>query len=400
MRISIPSIPNTSSRPSIEYTLSQATDVVSDFLSNNGRTLIMTGAGVSVDSGIAPYRGEGGHYTVHKTYRPIFYPEFVDTSSKGNAFRQRYWSRSFLGFKPVQYAKPNPSHYSIAALQRMGYVPEYITQNVDNLHHAATPSPSLAAQSILELHGTLQNVVCVQSPTDGSHSKSSHRDAEAFERLSVSHVSGPRSATPRSYNTPTGAAYPKGCGFRGSRSVFQDILEQTNPRWHEFAQEMREKGTEPKTNPDGDVDLGNADYSTFKYPPCPSCGGVLKPAVIFFGESVPDALRDRSFSLLSSASSFLLLGTSLATYSAFRLVKAAIEQGKPCMIVNKGPTRADDIVQDKIELGTSEVLTRVASQLASSRRMGDDAVLKRLLTSGEIVDRDLLKKGARGVVSS
>lgn len=148
------------------------------------------------------------------------------------------------------------------------------------------------------------------------------------------------------------------------------------------------------------MDLGNADYSTFNYPPCPSCGGVLKPAVIFFGESVPDALRDRSYSLLESASAFLLVGTSLATYSAFRLVKAAVEQGKPCMIINKGPTRADEIVQDKIELGTSEVLRRVAMDLAEQRRMGGDAVLKRLLSSGEVVDGDLLKKGARGVVSS
>lgn len=260
MRISIPSIPNTSSRPSIEYTLSQASDAVGNFLTRsnaiNGRALIMTGAGVSVDSGIAPYRGKGGHYTVHKTYRPIFYPEFVDPTEKGHNSRRRYWSRSFLGFKPVQYAKPNPSHYSIAALQRMGYVPEYITQNVDNLHHAATPSPSLAAQSILELHGTLQNVVCVQRPTDGSHVHGSRPfDAEMYERMSVNHVSGPRAARPIPYNTPTGEAYPKGCGFRGSRNVFQDILERDNPRWHEFAREMREKGTEPKTNPDGDVSI-------------------------------------------------------------------------------------------------------------------------------------------------
>lgn len=154
------------------------------------------------------------------------------------------------------------------------------------------------------------------------------------------------------------------------------------------------------TSPPAQVDLGNADYSTFKYPPCPSCGGVLKPAVVFFGESVPDALRDRSYHLLEQASAFLLVGTSLATYSAYRLVKAAIEQGKPCLIINKGPTRADDIVEDKIELGTSEVLRRVAEDLARKRNLGGDAVLKRLLSSGKVVDRDLLTRGQRGVVSS
>ncbi|CAO1627978.1 unnamed protein product [Jaminaea pallidilutea] len=395
MRISIPSIPNTSSRPTIEYTLSQATDLVAEFLERgNGRNLIMTGAGVSVDSGVAPYRGQGGHYTIHKTYRPIFYPEFIDESPKGHHFRQRYWSRSFLGFKPVQFAKPNPTHYSIAALQRMGMVPDYITQNVDNLHHMATPSQSLAADTILELHGTLQSVVCVTAAKDFVHG-SSPRDPEMHERLQGSHLRGPRSAKPRPYNTPTGEAYPRGCGFRGSRRSFQEVVEEINPRWHAFAQEMRAKRTEPKTNPDGDVDLGDADYSSFHYPSCPNCGGVLKPAVIFFGESVPDALKERSHSLVTNSSSMLLVGTSLATYSAFRLVKSAVEQGKPCMILNVGPTRADEIVPDKIELGSSETLTRVAKKLAKGRE-DKDPVLKRLLESGEIVKPESRK----GVVSS
>lgn len=265
MRISIPSIPSTSTRPFVEYSLGEATSKVNSFLeAGQGKTLIMTGAGVSVDSGIAPYRGEGGHYTVHTTYRPIFYPEFIDPTSKGHSHRQRYWSRSFLGFKPVQHATPNPTHYSIAALQRMGYIKEYITQNVDNLHHAATPSPSLAASTILELHGTLQNVVCVTSP-EGYHShqeqgpssssKRSPKDPEMYQRLSALHRVGPRYANPQPHNTPTGEAYPLGCGFRGSRSVFQDVVEDLNPMWNDYAKELRETGKEPKTNPDGDVSL-------------------------------------------------------------------------------------------------------------------------------------------------
>ncbi|CAO1622535.1 unnamed protein product [Parajaminaea phylloscopi] len=395
MRISIPSIPHTAARPSVEYSLAQASDLLAGFLEQgNGKTLVMTGAGVSVDSGIAPYRGTGGHYTIHKTYRPIFYPEFVDDTLKGHQFRQRYWSRSFLGFKPVQYAQPNPTHFAIAALQRLGHVPEYITQNVDNLHHAATPSPSLAADTILELHGSLQRVVCVTAGRGHVHG-SAARDPDMVRRLSVSHMQGPRSAAPRPYNTPTGEAYPRGCGFRGSRSAFQELLEETNPRWHNLAREMRAKGTEPKTNPDGDVELGDVDYSSFQYPPCPDCGGILKPAVIFFGESVPEALKDRSYSLVDQASRFLLIGTSLATYSAFRLVKSAVEQGKPCLILNRGPTRADEIVPDKIELGSSETLTRVARALSKGRE-AKDPVLRRLLESGAIV----APRSRKGVVSS
>lgn len=302
----------------------------------------------------------------------------------------------------MQFASPNPTHYSIAALQRMGYIPEFITQNVDNLHHAATPSPSLAAQSILELHGSLQNIVCVSSPKEGSLRERPH-DPIIHARLSASHLAGPRKrASPVPHNTPTGEAYPNGCGFRGSRTAFQDLLEQTNPMWDEFAKEMRAKKTEPKTNPDGDVDLGNnVDYSTFKYPPCPNCGGVLKPAVIFFGESVPPLLRDRSYSLIDNASSLLLVGTSLATYSAFRLVKHAIELGKPVGILNIGPTRADSIVEAaggwKVDgVGSSQVLKAVGEKLAKERGAGD-LVTQRLLSSGDIKE---LERRGRGVVSS
>lgn len=201
--------------------------------------------------------------------------------------------------------------------------------------------------------------------------------------------------TPLSHNTPTGEAYPKGCGFRGSRGIYQEELGRRNPKWKDFAHEMVEKGTEPKTNPDGDVDLGNADYASFNYVPCPNCGGALKPAVIFFGESVPDPLRDHSFRLVEECESFILIGTSLATYSAYRLVKAAQEQGKRTMIINKGPTRADAIVQDKIELGSSEVMNAVAKKLAFNLPVRDP-ILHRLLESGETV----MPNRKKGVVSS
>ena len=290
-------------------------------------------------------------------------------------------------------AEPNKTHYAIAALQRMGYFQNYITQNVDNLHHAATPSPSLAASTILELHGSLQSVVCVTSSTQSAADASRSRpvDRAQYDLLTLSHLSGGprRQATPLAHNTPTGEAYPRGCGFRGSRAMYQEELGRRNPKWKDFAREMVEKGTEPKTNPDGDVDLGDADYASFNYVPCPNCGGALKPTVIFFGESVPDKLRDHSYRLVDESDSLLLIGTSLATYSAFRLVKAAQEQGKRTMILNQGPTRADAIVQDKIELGSSEVMNAVARKLAGSRA-DRDPVLHRLLESGATVQ---LRKG-------
>lgn len=191
-------------------------------------------------------------------------------------------------------------------------------------------------------------------------------------------------------NTPTGEAYPRGCGFRGSRAGLQDELTRLNPAWADL------DTADLKTNPDGDVDLGSGtDYSSFKYPLCPNCGGILKPAVIFFGESVPDPLRDHSYQMIRDANALLLVGTSLATYSAFRLVKMAMELGKRVMILNKGPTRADDLVPDKIELGSSEVLSLAAKQLANGRET-HDTVLMRLLQSGVTVP----PTQKRGVVSS
>lgn len=329
-------------------------------------------------------------------YRPIFYPEFVDPTSRGDQFRRRYWARSFLGFKPVQRAHPNPGHYSIAALQRLGHVPSYITQNVDNLHHAATPSASLAAESILELHGTLQSVICVQADPSYVHG-SPPRDKDMYDRLCPPSTSS--AARPRPFNTPTGEAYPNGCGFRGSRSAYQEVMEERNPKWHAHAQHLRETRTEPKTNPDGDVALPEGtDYQSFNAVPCPNCGGkgVLKPNVIMFGESVPAPMRARSFEVVDSASSMLLVGTSLATYSAYRLVKQAVEQNKPCLILNVGPTRADEIVSDKIELGSSEVLRAVAKKLAKGREE-KDVVLRRLLEEGKVITRE---ERMRGVVSS
>lgn len=335
---------------------------------------------------------------MHSTYRPIFYHEFIDESEKGHIARQRYFCRSFLGYRPVLAASPNQTHHSIAAIQRMGYFTNYITQNVDSLHHAATPSPSLAASTILELHGTLKSVVCVSSHIHTNKQANDKRpvDSAGYASLSQSHLTGGlrKKTNPVSHNTPTGEAYPRGCGFRGSRAMYQQELAARNPQWQAYAEEMAAKKTEPKTNPDGDVQLGNnVDYSSFNYAPCPNCGGALKPAVIFFGESVPDKLRNHSYNLVDECESLILIGTSLATYSAYRLVKSAHEQGKRTMIINVGPTRADGLVDDKIELGSSQVMNAVARQLAGSRAE-KDPVLHRLLESGKPVGI------SKGVVTS
>ena len=124
-----------------------------------------------------------------------------------------------------------------------------------------------------------------------------------------------------------------------------------------------------KTNPDGDVDLPNAPFSAFRYPPCPTClenpprladgkrstvevdddgawspsstAGVLKPAVVMFGESIAREVRIAAEEAIDHASKILVIGSSLATYSAWRLVKRAQERGLPIGVLNLGGVRGE-----------------------------------------------------------
>lgn len=123
-----------------------------------GDVTVLTGAGVSVDSGIRAYRGRNGRY-LNPNYHPIFYHELVDPTSKGHSLRQRYWARSYLGWPSVKVASPNPSHYAISALQYSKIASNLITQNVDGLHTKATSRlwGSIERENrILELHGRLR----------------------------------------------------------------------------------------------------------------------------------------------------------------------------------------------------------------------------------------------------
>ncbi|GKT87844.1 Sir2 family protein [Colletotrichum tofieldiae] len=312
-------------------------------------TVVLTGAGLSVSSGLADYRGVNGTYRVNKTYRPIYYHEFL----ANHEARKRYWARSFLGWTSLHKASPNHGHYAIRDLGQLGLVRSVVTQNVDSFHSKAHPDiPTL------ELHGYLRSTVCVTCRNE----------------------------------------YP--------RDVFQDELARLNPAWAAFLVDALASGaldTENpagrkakgiRTNPDGDVDLPGAPYTTFRYPACPHClakppstpegtqhvievdhdgawkptssGGILKPAVVMFGESIAGEVKTAAEEAIDGAGRLLILGTSLATYSAWRLAKRALDRGMPIAIVNTGGVRGEDQISaalDPESTGALGVRTEVSTDV-------------------------------------
>ena len=130
------------------------------------------------------------------------------------------------------------------------------------------------------------------------------------------------------------------CGRRTSRDELQDELGRLNAGWLDL------DATDAR---DGDADLDSADFSSFVVPSCRACGGVLKPDVVFFGESVPRDRVDAAARHLDEADAMLIVGSSLMVYSGFRFVERAVSAGKPVAAVNLGRTRADALLALKAE---------------------------------------------------
>ncbi|KAL2123936.1 hypothetical protein VTJ04DRAFT_301 [Mycothermus thermophilus] len=273
-------------------------------------TVVLTGAGLSVASGLSDYRGEKGTYRVNKSYRPIYYHDFLTS----HAARKRYWARSFLGWGALRDAEPNAGHYAVRDLGRLGLVSQVVTQNVDSFHPRAHPE-----LPTLELHGYLRAAKCVS------------------------------------------------CGGELPRNDFQAELARLNPIWDAFLREaVATDANSIRSNPDGDAEVPGAPYTTFRYPACPSClrnppnasvkvevdndgawsptstGGFPKPAVVLFGENIVDSVKRAAEEAIDGAGRLLVLATSLATYSAWRLVKRAKDRGMPIAIVNMGGVRGEE----------------------------------------------------------
>ncbi|MGZ4429171.1 MAG: NAD-dependent protein deacetylase [Nocardioidaceae bacterium] len=215
----------------------------------------------------------------------------------GPSAQQRYWARSHVGWSRMRRAAPNPGHEAVARLEAGGVCRMLITQNVDGLHEAA------GSRRLCALHGRIADVVCLS------------------------------------------------CRRRTSRSALQARLSDLNPAW-------AADHADAVVRPDGDVEL--TDTAGFVVPGCDTCGGVLKPDVVFFGENVPKERVARCYAAVEAAAdaggTLLVLGSSLTVMSGLRFVRRAATMGMPVVIVNRGETRGDPLAAYKIDAGTTDFL--------------------------------------------
>ncbi len=224
---------------------------------------------------------------------PMTYQQFMGDSD----FRRHYWARNHLGWRHMDATRPNAGHRALAALERSGTVRGVLTQNVDLLHTKA------GSRAVIDLHGSYLQVRCM------------------------------------------------GCERRTSRIALAERLEAANPGFAESV--VAATGVE--IAPDADAVI--EDTAHFRVVDCEYCGGILKPDIVYFGESVPRDRVDAAFAMVESADVLLVLGSSLTVMSGLRFVRRAAKLGIPVAIVNRGATRGDTYAALTLDAGCSETLT-------------------------------------------
>ncbi len=271
--------------PEFEARLDQAAEIL-----RGRRVAVLTGAGVSTDSGIPDYRGEGA-----PVRSPMTFSQFLNDAE----YRKRYWAGSQLGWQRFDAARPNDGHRALAGLELDGYVNGVITQNVDGLHQRA------GSLRVVDLHGTMDRVRCLR------------------------------------------------CGQLYARTDIAARIVAMNP-WLSEPSSL-------ELGPDGDVAVASTER--FEVPECSTCGGTLKPDIVFFGEFIPREKFVEASALVQRADALLVAGSSLVVNSGIRLLDHATRRHIPVVIVNRGVTKGDPRATLKIDGGTTEALTGLHSRL-------------------------------------
>ena len=240
-------------------------------LSDAQDVVVLTGAGISTESGIPDFRSPGGIWTKYDP-NEFTYQNFVSN----RAHRERYWKMS-LDIHPVfAAAEPNGAHRAVADLERRGNLRAVITQNTDGLHQKAGTSPD----KLIEIHGTSLYVVCLS------------------------------------------------CDERSTREAIQARVE-----------------------------AGEA------VPDCRSCGGILKPATISFGQAMPERETTLAFDHAEHSDVFLVIGSSLAVRPAADLPVYAVQSSAKLVIVNMTPTPCDRLATVVLRGKAGDTMTALVAAM-------------------------------------
>lgn len=239
---------------------------LAELIRQNQPCVVLTGAGVSTESGIPDFRSAGG---IWAQYDPMEYATI-------QAFRRdpvKVWEFYARRFEVLLHAQPNPAHRALAALERAGYVEAVVTQNIDRLHELA------GSRDVVEVHGSIRTSSCLAC---------------------------------------------------GRREPFDEVVRL----------------------------LENAPA-----PVCATCGSILKPDVVMFGELLPVAAIDRATELAENAGLLLVVGSSLGVYPVADLPRRTLEAGGTLAIVNRDRTPFDTAAAVTIHAAAGETLTAVLEHL-------------------------------------
>jgi NAD-dependent deacetylase len=242
---------------------------LAELIRKRGPAVVLTGAGISTESGIPDFRSPSGIWGQYD-------PEEYATIEAFRADPVKVWSFYALRFHALTEADPNAGHLALAELERAGHVRAVVTQNIDLLHERA------GSREVVEVHGSIRTSSCLEC---------------------------------------------------GARSTLDEILPL-----------IEEHGV----------------------PTCRSCGAVLKPDVVFFGELLPGAAIDRAYELARSTGVLLVVGSQLEVWPVSLLPDETVQAGGQVAIVNRGPTSFDNRAAVRIEGSAGETLTALVDELAGS----------------------------------
>ncbi|KAE9549509.1 hypothetical protein FO519_007273 [Halicephalobus sp. NKZ332] len=256
------------------------------------KILVMTGAGISTESGIPDYRSKGiGIYSRNKN-RPMTIQEFLGSERN----RRRYWARNYVAWPYFNSAKCNETHFKLAEWENDDRFLWLITQNVDRLHSEA------GSKKVTELHGCSKVVECL------------------------------------------------GCKDIFDRSTVQEWFMNLNSNWTiDKIGEMRPDG-------DVEISDSALDSFRIPDCPNCGHGSILKTKVVFFGDNVSRKVVNHCYQMTDECEGLLVLGSSLTVMSGYRFVHQAHLRGVPILIVNIGPTRGDEFATVKLDAKCTEIM--------------------------------------------